>query len=79
MRHPMEHLNCLRYRAAPRATAAESKQPARMWLRKSRERRSPDVSSVDLVPVRTAAITAYDAVDLRLMDTFPASDAVARY
>jgi hypothetical protein len=79
MRHPMEHLNCLHHRGAPRATAADSKQPARVWLRRMREARSPDVSSADLVPVRKGGITAYDAVDLRLMDTFPASDAVARY
>jgi hypothetical protein len=30
-------------------------------------------------PVRASATGHYDPVDLRLMDTFPASDAVARY
>jgi len=36
-------------------------------------------TGMDADSAQTSVRERYDAVDLRLMDTFPASDAVARY
>ena len=40
---------------------------------------APSVPENDRGRVSERSVRTYDEVDLRLMDTFPASDAVARY
>ena len=41
--------------------------------------RGPESGLSPLSSAQVASATQYDEVDLRLMDTFPASDAVGRY
>jgi hypothetical protein len=78
MRHPMEYLQCIHGRGATAVT--DSNRSARAWMPRVRRARSaPDVPSAPLGSARKDTTGTYDAVDLRLMDTFPASDAVARY
>jgi hypothetical protein len=80
MRHPIEHLHCIHRQGATRAAVTDSKRSALVWLQRMQAARSkPDGASADPLPARTSTSGAYDAVDRRLMDTFPASDAVARY
>jgi hypothetical protein len=65
----MEHVQRIQRPTIGRDAIGESRRPAQ-------------VSSVSLAGGPSqgkSASDAYDSVDLRLIDTFPASDAVARY
>jgi hypothetical protein len=80
MTYPMEYSSCIHRRGAMRAAVGDSMPRASTSLPRSQNGLSTrDASRAGSVSVREGSLGLYDAVDLRLMDTFPASDAVARY
>jgi hypothetical protein len=80
MRHSMERVHGVHHRGKCAAAVDDSKPPGSMWLRRIAEGpAAPGVARTDVVCGHNGATEVYDAVDLRLMDTFPASDPVGRY
>jgi hypothetical protein len=78
MRHHMEFTQCLHGQYVTRPAGVDTKRPLGSWLPETPAVRStPGVANAD--PVSGRKDQVYDAVDRRLMDTFPASDPVGRY